>query len=153
MGILWLARASDPKKLKYFMSQDVINDPTLSTLVRAVGDVELTGWPGIYFSTSFDADGENGRALVGAPNGAGFGYFLAQHKRALGNMYISGVRVYLDTEAGSGPDLIFYVHQEDPANANGMKPMEDMAWHEKRNMSWKRNGTSVVRQHIVRANL
>ena len=54
---------------------------------------DLLEWPGI----AFKADSENGKVLLGCPNGFGVGFMLAQHKVQLGNKTVGSIRVFGDS--------------------------------------------------------
>jgi hypothetical protein len=49
---------------------------------------------------------------IGSESGACWGFFLAQHKKELGNMFIEKVQIFKnDRNANPDPDLLFHVKQ------------------------------------------
>jgi len=89
---------------------------------------------------------------LGTPNGRASGYFLAQHKQQLGNMFISGVRVFLGTTYPNQPSMVFYVQQELPQRPD--KLLRRFAIDVESSVIFVgNNGTDIVRQHVMRARL
>jgi hypothetical protein len=92
----------------------------------------------------------------GTPNGRASGYFLAQHKQQLGNMFISGVRVFLGNTYPNQPAMVFYVQQELPQKPQGKRENTSQQRRvnvESRIVSVNKDGRSFVREHVFRAKL
>jgi hypothetical protein len=93
---------------------------------------------------------------IGSPVGRWAGYFLMQHKTQLGaNKFINKVRVF-KPDQGSLPYMLFYV--ETPAPPKPPPGLEvrhrvvdvgnDSVFREIR--EWRKDGRSVVREHVLR---
>ncbi|KAF3040968.1 hypothetical protein E8E12_009025 [Didymella heteroderae] len=140
--IYWAALAdgigSDVKNIHYFMSLSITNELTQRILSRCVREI-LPGswgfpdWPGFEFDTSTP----QGQAILGTPNAQAFSYFLLQHKKELGNLFISKVRVFHDANWISHANLLLIV---EPV-PTGVKPGKPEKSEEQ--------GTSVVAEPQV----
>ncbi|KAF3030374.1 hypothetical protein E8E11_000257 [Didymella keratinophila] len=114
--LAWLSWAhfAEPKNhLKYFFNVAIANEDTQKAIrtVLKNTDTAYGPWPGVIFST----DTDEGKVLLGTPNGRRHGYFLAQHKAALGNnMYISKIQVFHGATAPFIPNIVLHVEQEQP---------------------------------------
>lgn len=77
------------RNVRGFFSLSITNAQTQSIISRIMSDheQELESWPG----TSFRWGTEQFRAILGSPNGQGFGYFLLQHK-VCGNFSVEQVQ-------------------------------------------------------------
>ncbi|KAF2621471.1 hypothetical protein BU25DRAFT_379643, partial [Macroventuria anomochaeta] len=98
----WNRNNPDIKNIRYFFMLGISNDQTnqlIDTCLQKAGK-QLSEWPGMEFDTKTD----EGHALLGSPNGAGFAYFLMQHKRELGLKTITKVTVF---RAETDDDLAF----------------------------------------------
>ncbi|KAF2114300.1 hypothetical protein BDV96DRAFT_494493 [Lophiotrema nucula] len=114
------------KNLRYFWVNKITNDETNKIIARVLegegGEQpkELRDWPGEVYDTST----EKGQALLGSPIGAGYGFFLMQHKAELGNKYISKVRIFIGNEEEdvdmADPDLLFYVDDVPPKQGSAL---------------------------------
>ena len=103
----------------------------------------------------FDVETEEGKAMLGSPNGVAAGYFLAQHKTQLGgNKYIYQVTVWSDREGDQ--QMMFWVK-----NAP-LPPEEELEQDRSRTPTPEQggkvvkrstDGRNVVREYIVRAKL
>ncbi|KAF2832314.1 hypothetical protein CC86DRAFT_366145 [Ophiobolus disseminans] len=134
----------------------ISNEDTQKTILRAVNSQRLEAWPGRYFSTFFAPDADIAKALLGTPNGGASGYFLAQHKQQLGNMFIAGVRVFLGTTYPNQPSMVFYVQQELPQKPGAARERTSPAhglMDESSVVRVENNGTSMLREHVFRAKL
>jgi hypothetical protein len=70
---------------------------------KSVGDEHLPQWPGVTFTMESD----EGKALLGTPNGSGVAWLLAQHKKELGHKIVDRVRLWYE---GKGPaNLLFHL--------------------------------------------
>ncbi|KAI2476619.1 hypothetical protein Ptr902_11966 [Pyrenophora tritici-repentis] len=100
-----------PLPLKYIFQLTIMNETTCEILksVIAKQDAEECGsWPGL----TFDIDSEEGRAILGSPNGAGVAWMLLQHRLQLGERQIEKVTVFYATDQGDlckWPSLLFWV--------------------------------------------
>ena len=110
-----------------FIVPQIINDETLRLIDQALKTYEvpegkdrldtLPAWPGL----TFDIDTDQGKALLGSPNGIAAAYFLSQHKQQIGaNKYVYKVTVFKpdeDNEAGSDePAIVYYVEDAPPTS-------------------------------------
>ncbi|KAF1937969.1 hypothetical protein EJ02DRAFT_411304 [Clathrospora elynae] len=88
----WSRDNADVKNIRYLLMVGICNDMTNQLIDECLcrKNAELREWPG----TDFEADTEEGHALIGSPNGAVFAYFLMQHKAELGQKTISKVTVF-----------------------------------------------------------
>ncbi|KAF3053165.1 hypothetical protein E8E11_011261 [Didymella keratinophila] len=118
------AVGSDVKNIHYFMSLSITNELTQGILSRCVREI-LPGswgfpdWPGFEFDTST----LQGQAILGTPNAQAFSYFLLQHKKELGNLYISKVRVFHDANWIAHANLLFIVESV-PTGKESEEPKE-----------------------------
>ncbi|KAF2014147.1 hypothetical protein BU24DRAFT_492854 [Aaosphaeria arxii CBS 175.79] len=109
--ILWgqwtLHTKGNVGNVRYLISNAVTNVDTGPIIQRAIESVNaspLKKWPGVSFSSM----SEQGRALLGSPNGIGLGYLLVQHKAQLGNKYVTRIDVFAPDE-GANPTMIFHI--------------------------------------------
>jgi hypothetical protein len=70
-----------------------------------LGDQFLPRWPGVTFTM----ETEEGKTLLGTPNGSGIAWLLAQHKKQLG--YKVGKKVQLWYSITSAPNLLFHLKE------------------------------------------
>jgi len=88
----WKSRASKGEELKYVLRYQVMNH-SASYMVEAInfanGD-ETVDWPG----TTYDGASEEGRALLGTPNGSSVAWLLIQHKEFLGHKVVDKITVF-----------------------------------------------------------
>ncbi|PVI02094.1 hypothetical protein DM02DRAFT_486054, partial [Periconia macrospinosa] len=97
--ILWGAWSRDNnnvKNIKYLWAQGVSNDGTKAIIATALKKMnkKLETWPG----TAFNMTSEEGKALLGSPNGVPFASFLVSRKKELGNKMIVKAMVFLGNE-------------------------------------------------------
>ncbi|KAF1924503.1 uncharacterized protein M421DRAFT_8805 [Didymella exigua CBS 183.55] len=126
--ISWAALAdqtkTDVKNIHYFMSLSITNELTQHILSRCIREV-LPGawgfpdWPGIGFDTSTP----QGQAILGTSNAKAFSYFLLQHKKELGNLHISKVRVFHDDNWIAHANLLLIV---EPVPADAGEKLEEL---------------------------
>ena len=94
---------------EYIFRTPVENANTEALIQKALSNVkkELDLWPGVDFEMSTD----EGKAILGSPNGAGCAYLLLQHKAQLGVKTISKVTVFQDDGAAKPrpPSMVFHV--------------------------------------------
>ncbi|KAI4697456.1 uncharacterized protein J4E84_000586 [Alternaria hordeiaustralica] len=91
----WVRNNPNIKNIRYFFMIAISNEVTNQIIASCLRDrnTELSEWPGTDFSTTTD----QGHALLGksrSPNGAGFAYFLMQHKLQLGQKTISKITIF-----------------------------------------------------------
>ncbi|KAL1600767.1 hypothetical protein SLS60_007155 [Paraconiothyrium brasiliense] len=112
----------DPKNMKYMMSVMITNDKTASIIAKALGGGELGPWPG----KSFNWRSKEFKALLGSPNGMGFGYLLVQHKSQLGNLFIKDVQIFHGDTWHKLPNMLFTLEvqngQDPPPKSSGLPP-------------------------------
>jgi hypothetical protein len=85
----------DVKELKWVLRYDIRNDMTRSVIYavswRQPKEEQSLLWPGIIVPGCSD----DGKALLGTPNGVGVGWLLASHKKQLGQKTIESVRIWV----------------------------------------------------------
>ncbi|KAJ4380220.1 hypothetical protein N0V86_004529 [Didymella sp. IMI 355093] len=116
----WTKYAKPNNHLKYFFNVAITNVATQQAIRRVLKTTNSAygPWPG----ATFGADTEEGKVLLGSPNGRGHGYFLAQHKAALeGNVYISKIQVFHGETDPFIPNMLFHVEQPKPLTGSQMK--------------------------------
>jgi hypothetical protein len=88
----WKSRASDNSELKYVLRYNVMNTVTnfVAEAINFANDCKTLPWPGV----SYDADSEEGQALLGTPNGSSVAYMLIQHKHQLGHKIVDRITVF-----------------------------------------------------------
>ncbi|KAF2749730.1 hypothetical protein M011DRAFT_397773 [Sporormia fimetaria CBS 119925] len=107
----WLQNNLNVRNIKYFFMVGISNDMTNKIMASALKNAgkQLSEWPGTKFPTHTD----EGKALLGSPNGAAFAYFLMQHKRVLGPKTITDVTIFRpendDDNDFVDASLVFYV--------------------------------------------
>ncbi|KAJ4377931.1 hypothetical protein N0V83_000761 [Neocucurbitaria cava] len=100
-----------PATLKYIVRLTIQNVPTytiLSKILMKHGLTQWDTWPGI----TFDIDSEEGRAILGTPNGSGTAWLLIQHKKQLGDRKIEKVTLFYagnKEDIYRWPSLLFWV--------------------------------------------
>ncbi|KAF9696050.1 hypothetical protein EKO04_006280 [Ascochyta lentis] len=121
--LVWKKLSKDVQNLNYFLSLSICNEETQTIVSRAIQEYmpeaeAFVPWTGHEIST----DTPQGQAILGTPNAQAFCYMLLQHKATLGNLYISRVRIFLDTrEPNPGLTLLLFVEPV-PANTDVGKP-------------------------------
>ncbi|EMD94635.1 hypothetical protein COCC4DRAFT_147813 [Bipolaris maydis ATCC 48331] len=88
----WVRDNAHVGNVRFLFMIGISNDVTNRLIASALRDVQQTlgEWPG----TEFGMGTEQGKALLGSPNGAAFAYFLMQHKAQLGQKIITKVTVF-----------------------------------------------------------
>jgi hypothetical protein len=94
----------------------MLNPITWAAAQRAVasrGHQTIACYPG----ETFDMDSEQGKAILGTPNGAGVAWLLIQRKRELGHATVKDVTVfcahYEGMSAGDCPSLLLRIAETD----------------------------------------
>jgi hypothetical protein len=93
----WKLCATETSKLQYVLRYNVMNEATNFVVdsINAANGTEMAAWPGV----AYDAESEEGRALLGTPNGSGVAFMLIQHKEQLGRKKIGKVTVFRKVRA------------------------------------------------------
>lgn len=88
----WQSRASEDSELKYVLRYDVLNLKTgfVVEAINVANGADTMPWPGV----DYDAGSDQGRALLGTPNGSSVAYMLVQHKRRLGHKTVEKITVF-----------------------------------------------------------
>ena len=102
-----------PLPLNYVLRLGIMNHDTyqvLGNIFAGHGLHQCHSWPGL----TFDIESEEGRAILGTPNGSGVAWMLIQHKAQLGEKKIKKVTVFHASASGdhciSGrPSLLFWI--------------------------------------------
>ncbi|KAJ4380521.1 hypothetical protein N0V86_003878 [Didymella sp. IMI 355093] len=122
--------ADDPDQAtnaEHFLAMDVRAAATVEIIGRVLrgrGREAYESWPGQYF----DSGSTGGLALLGSPIGATVGFFLMQHKKELGNKYVSGVGVLrndgTEYDTHDEVDLVFHIEGVAPEKQIIDEPMD-----------------------------
>ncbi|KAF2812679.1 uncharacterized protein BDZ99DRAFT_354869, partial [Mytilinidion resinicola] len=83
-------QGTDVKNLRYYFQLPVKNTPSQAAIARALEGRPVSKWPGVTLSM----DSEEGKALLGTPNGNSLGWFLINHKAQLGLKTVESVTVF-----------------------------------------------------------
>ncbi|PSN67639.1 hypothetical protein BS50DRAFT_664959 [Corynespora cassiicola Philippines] len=136
----WQGAGSGNKDIKYFFALYVVNQDTRGIILRALGNRKktLALWPGI----DFDMESDEGKALMGSPNGIGIGYLLIQRKPELGTKFISKVRVWKQEPFENFAHMLFYIEEWNTPEAGSAQAPRDLE-HSSR-------GKEIQRRIIVR---
>ncbi|XPT03569.1 Mitochondrial import inner membrane translocase subunit tim8 [Ascochyta lentis] len=146
-----------------FLVHDIVNDDTLRLIRLALKTYKvpegqqrenrLPRWPGLVFGI----ETEEGKAMLGSPNGIAAGYFVAQHKTQLGaNKYVYQVTVWNDRYGDE--QMMFWVKnapppaEENPGDKTPVPQHGDLNPHG-RVLKRSADGRNIVREHIVLAKL
>ncbi|ORY01812.1 hypothetical protein BCR34DRAFT_636686 [Clohesyomyces aquaticus] len=119
---------SKTQNLHYIFSSPVKNPLTQSLIRRALLNTQqsLSTWPG----ATFFMDSDEGKAILGAPNGVGAAYLLVQHKKQLGRKTVKKVTVFQD--AGKAvprpPSLLFWVEGVEEEKGKEEGPEQRESW-------------------------
>ncbi|KAF2736416.1 hypothetical protein EJ04DRAFT_562469 [Polyplosphaeria fusca] len=100
--------------VKYIMSWSIDN-PACKTVMKKAFEktgAVLAPWPGV----TYGMDSEEGKALLGCPNGVGIGWFLVQHKKQLGNTIVEKIVVFQDGTKEKKPGFIYFIKDEPTAD-------------------------------------
>lgn len=80
---MWQDAAKKQKQrvtdIKYFIRLHVVNTQSKKIALEVAGN-NIPFWPGVSYSMASD----EGKIILGTPNGAGVAFFLYQHKPELG---------------------------------------------------------------------
>jgi hypothetical protein len=88
----WKSQASEDSELKHVLRYNVTNYTT-NFVVEAINEAnccKTLPWPGV----DYDVASEEGKALLGTPNGSSTAYMLVQHKQQLGNKTVDKITVF-----------------------------------------------------------
>ncbi|KAF2871204.1 hypothetical protein BDV95DRAFT_573486 [Massariosphaeria phaeospora] len=109
--IQWLSCCREerisPTNLKYVCRCSVENLATLDIIheILCRKNLDITVWPGV----SFDANTEEGMALLASPNGSGVAYLLSQHRAELGHKVVERITVFREHEDVASRNLLFHI--------------------------------------------
>lgn len=138
----WNKDNPDVRNVRFFFMMGISNDQTNALIATCLRNKKetLREWPGV----GFDAESDEGRALLGSPNGAAFAYFLVQHKAELGRKRVGKVTVFRaetdDDLAFVDPHLVFHVEDGEEEGRDGEKFGDGTA---KNDESHRRDRTSL----------
>lgn len=102
------------KNIRYFLRYHVEGEDILAMISEITnGYITLTEWPGTEFKIYKQMKGgvestDEGKALLGSPNGIGVGYSLLTNRKVLGRRIPDTVRVW-KTQEGMNEDIC-WVH-------------------------------------------
>jgi hypothetical protein len=88
----WKSQASEDSELKYVLRYNVTNYTT-NFVVEAINEAnccKTLPWPGV----DYDVASEEGKALLGTPNGSSTAYMLIQHKQQLDHKTVDKITVF-----------------------------------------------------------
>lgn len=100
-----------PIPLNYVFRVQIQNAETslvLNNIISKHGTFTFEFWPGI----TFGMDTEEGKAILGTPNGAGVAWMLVQHRKALGEKRIEKVTLFHAAKKDDlfrWPTLLFWI--------------------------------------------
>lgn len=101
------------RNIRFVMRTPCENSITQKVIKNAMNRTkqELGKWPGV----TFGMDSEEGKAILGSPNGWGVAFMLIQHKRQLGNKVVEKVTVFQDEgrKQPRPPSVLFYIKNYD----------------------------------------
>jgi len=128
-------RCSEPPALQFVIRYSVRNETTNLIVNRALRDVGRQGepWPGVVFTM----DTDQGRAILGSPNGSGVARLLSQHKVQFFQKTVSEVRVFYACTRDryvAFPHLVFRIQD---------------VWHSKILSGMEEGGALVVLSPVV----
>lgn len=85
------------QNLRYIIRAHVVNPDTQDIVFQALSRAGHTQLPSWNDRVTFQMNTDEGKAILGTPNGAGCGYLVAQHKTQLGVKRIRDVVVWVIT--------------------------------------------------------
>ena len=83
------------QNVQYIIRAHVVNPDTQGTVFTALRSIGRTQLPSWNDHVTFPMSTDEGKAILGTPNGAGCGYLIAQHKSQLGVKRIRDVIVFV----------------------------------------------------------
>jgi hypothetical protein len=114
----WLAASGSspsmtvaPAPIRYILRLSIHHPPTYSSLNKIAAKQSSKTydvWPG----ATFDIAGEEGKAILGTPHGAGVAWMLIQRKKVLGKLRIEKVTMFYvenDGDVYRWPSLLFWI--------------------------------------------
>ncbi|KAF9885830.1 hypothetical protein FE257_012302 [Aspergillus nanangensis] len=105
-----LSTNKNVKNLKYFFRHHVINTQSKRIALEVAGGA-IPEWPGV----SYDMSTDQGKAILGTPNGSGVAFFLINHKPELGVRVPTKVTLFktIGRDANGQPEdwvhFLFYI--------------------------------------------
>jgi hypothetical protein len=103
-----------PLPLKAVFRVQIQNVETYTLLQKVIekhGHDTYLEWPGV----SFEAESEEGRAILGTPNGSGVAWMLVQHKKQFGGKSVERVNLFYAPKKSDlyrWPSLLFWIRQD-----------------------------------------
>ncbi|KAK3078934.1 hypothetical protein LTS18_006252, partial [Coniosporium uncinatum] len=112
--------ANSIKNLKFVLRLWIVNVETCDVIAHALRRLHPAREESrlVHFENEADipVESEEGKALLGTPNGRGVAWLLVQHRRQLGRKTVAGVRVWVDGTCVEEmdmelcrPNMVFYV--------------------------------------------
>ena len=103
----------DPRKLRYILHQFVTNSLTTQIVKESLGnDSEALEWPGVPFMM----DSQEGRAILGSPNGKSILRLLLHHRKLLGRKTVQRVTYFSQEANGQTFNLLWEIVNEKAAD-------------------------------------
>jgi hypothetical protein len=97
----WEAQVETAKteltSILYVMRSNIVNIESRNVIFQALQSAGRDNGPRKWPGDTFDMTTEEGRAILGTPNGIGVAYLLSQHQKQLGRKTITSVQVFDDT--------------------------------------------------------
>lgn len=118
---------ADTLNLNFVIRYSIHNLTTIAVITRILEDRDvevLPKWPGITFA----AESEEGKAVLGTPNGSGTVYLLAQHGAKVGRKGVGRVTVFYAEGVGDlwrWPSLVFWLEDKEEGKENEEEDEED----------------------------
>ena len=106
--IAWQERCRENQKpvtgLKHVFRCQISNQETLKVVRALCGQAQLTDcW---VQNRTYDPDSDEGKALIGTPNGASVAWLLLKHRQNLGRKRITRVTLMANPEMLNGTELL-----------------------------------------------
>ncbi|KAJ5224931.1 hypothetical protein N7468_006156 [Penicillium chermesinum] len=104
------------KNLKYFFRYHIENPETRAIIDQAT-DNNIQPYPG----TNFPIESEQGKALLGTPNGRAVPFFLSTHKGFFGEKMIKSVKIFKTIEEDlEWYNMMFFIDVEPTDGSSGV---------------------------------
>ncbi|KAK4542065.1 hypothetical protein LTR36_007096 [Oleoguttula mirabilis] len=135
---------TDVRSLKYIFRSNIVNDVTRNVIFAALAKSGIKTGPPPWPGKKYSMDSEEGKALLGTPNGNGVAWILFSHRAQLGWKTIESVQLFDDTMSGSQrkfpasnskPSLLFNVVDYVPPAGGAGSRKRDMSSRGRRD-SW-----------------
>lgn len=151
----WVRDNPNVKNIQVYGAYLVINERTVLLVSRALRNVHVNTlklWPG----TSFSAETEEGKALIGSPIGATIAHMLLSHKAELGIKHITKVTICTGDNPFKEMHIFFTI--ADVKDDKGSRVERRDSQHQEKDVSSDEDSedqvlymksTNRVREHIV----